>query len=64
MTRSFLEPCGEQRPPVIQIVDVLALQGVLVLRVRTTSADTDILRRLHEDDRRADRARTSAGAER
>jgi hypothetical protein len=34
---------------VIQIVDVLALQGVLVLRVRTTSADTDILRRLHED---------------
>ena len=43
-----LQRLGQLRAPVVQVGQVVALQGVLVLRVALAAADADVLHRLQE----------------
>ena len=54
------QPCREERRPVVQVVEIVGLERELVLRVRRSAADADVLDGLEEQRWPSARCRTAA----
>ena len=58
--RQSLQPSHQPRRPLIEVLQVVSLQGVLVLRARWPAAHPDVLHGLHEKRRPSDARRLAS----